>query len=446
MAVYIMAIAARTSFGVASLDALSRFDISAAELSMFTVIQLGVYAACQIPLGLLLDRFGSRPVLLIGAVILAGGQIWLALAATYPSALGARVLIGMGDASAFTSVLRLVPQWFAPRRVPLFTQLTGICGQAGQVISSVPFAMILARYGWETAFVAMGTAGAVIALIAAFFIREKREFSISITKASGGTFTHPGVWQGFWTHFTLGFPGHVFLLLWGVPFMVVNGVDQQTAAALLIIAPAAGVMTGPLVARMTSRHPLRRPMPILAIMVIFTLCWTYLLLLPRPIRVWEFGVLLVVLALTGSGSAIAFDLGRTAVPLSRLGTANGMINQGGFIAALAASLLIGLVLDWRAPDGDYSAADYRIAMASQAIIVAVGVVGFLSVSPFAKRRFEKEKGLRIEPARVAIERIIRERRAEAQRMESGQNKSGRAEAGGKPPDASPARAPWTRRP
>lgn len=446
MAIYIMAIAARTSFGVASLDALARFDISAAELSMFTVIQLGVYAACQIPLGMLLDRFGSRPILVIGAIILAGGQIWLALAATYPSALAARVLIGMGDASAFTSVLRLVPQWFPPRRVPLFTQLTGIGGQAGQVISSIPFAMMLARFGWETAFISLGLTGAAVALIAALFIREKERFSTSTTKTSGGTFSHPGVWQGFWTHFTLGFPGHVFLLLWGVPFMVANGIDQQTAAAMLIIAAAAGVVTGPLVARMTSRHPLRRPMPIVAIIAVFTLSWAYLLLIPRPTRLWEFAVLLVVIALTGSGSSIAFDLGRTAVPLSRLGTANGMINQGGFVAALSASFLIGLVLDWRAPDGDYSAGDFKLAMASQFIIVAIGVVGFLAVSPFAKRRFERDRGLRIVPARVAIERIIRERRAEARRRESDPSRAGRAGGGDAPPGASPARGPSRRRP
>ena len=173
MAIYIMAIAARTSFGVASLDALSRFEISAAELSMFTVIQLAVYAGSQLPVGILLDKYGSRPIMVVGAIILGGGQIWLALAGTYPSALAARVLIGMGDATAFTSVLRLIPQWFPARKVPLYTQLTGIGGQAGQVISSIPFAMLLAGQGWERAFLTMGIAGAAIGLIAAFFVREK---------------------------------------------------------------------------------------------------------------------------------------------------------------------------------------------------------------------------------------------------------------------------------
>lgn len=445
MAVYIMAIAARTSFGVASLDALSRFEISAAQLSLFTVIQLAVYAGSQLPVGILLDRYGSRPIMVAGAIILGGGQIWLALAGSYPSALAARILIGMGDATAFTSVLRLIPQWFPARRVPLFTQLTGIVGQTGQVISSIPFAMLLAARGWQTSFLTMGIAGAAIGLLAAFFVREKPSSTQAKTKATGKTFTHPGVWQGFWTHFMLGFPPHVFLLLWGVPFMTVNGIDRPTASALLIVSSVAGIVTGPLVAAVTSRYPLRRPWPVLAILALLIVTWAYLLILPRAANLVEFSFLLVVLALSGSGASIGFDFARTAVPVSRLGAANGVVNQGGFVAALSAALLIGLVLDWRSPDGIYTAADFKVAMASQLVIVLIGAIGFFLVSPAARRRLEKDRGLRIVPARVAIERIIRERRAEARLRESGRGKPGRAAEDDRPRGEGRATGPTTPR-
>lgn len=446
MAIYIMAIAARTSFGVASLDALSRFEISAAELSMFTVIQLAVYAGSQLPVGILLDKYGSRPIMVVGAIILGGGQIWLALAGTYPSALAARVLIGMGDATAFTSVLRLIPQWFPARKVPLYTQLTGIGGQAGQVISSIPFAMLLAGQGWERAFLTMGIAGAAIGLIAAFFVREKESSSQAKTVAAGSTFTHPGVWQGFWTHFTLSFPSHVFLLLWGVPFMTVNGVDRSTASALLIVSSVAGIISGPLVAAVTSRFPLRRSWPVLAILGLLVATWAYVLILPRPINVWEFSFLLVVLALAGSGASIGFDFARTAVPVSRLGAANGIVNQGGFVAALSAAFVIGLVLDWRSPDGNYTAMDFRVAMASQAIILIIGAIGFIAVSPAARRRLEKEKGLRIVPARIAIERIIRERRAEGLPLVRDRGRREPAAEDDRPRDEGRATGPTTPRP
>ena len=71
----------------------------------------------------------------------------LAFATTLPLALAARVFIGIGDATAFTAALRLVPYWFPVRQVPLMTQLTGILGLIGQIISSFPFAWVLTGAG-----------------------------------------------------------------------------------------------------------------------------------------------------------------------------------------------------------------------------------------------------------------------------------------------------------
>ena len=85
--------------------------------------------AMQIPVGLLVDRWGPRAVLLGGAALLTVSQVGFALATTYPVALLARVGVGMGDAMTFICVLRLVNTWFAPRRVPLVTQCTGVAAR-----------------------------------------------------------------------------------------------------------------------------------------------------------------------------------------------------------------------------------------------------------------------------------------------------------------------------
>jgi MFS family permease len=66
----------------------------------------------------------------------------LAYATALDQAVLARILIGLGDAVLFVSVLGLVPRWFPARRVPLITQLTTILGQLGQILSAVPFLML----------------------------------------------------------------------------------------------------------------------------------------------------------------------------------------------------------------------------------------------------------------------------------------------------------------
>ena len=77
---YVVGVMHRTSFGVAGLDAADRFSATPAALSGFVVLQLLVYAALQIPVGLLLDRFGVRPMVVAGALTMAAGQLVLALA------------------------------------------------------------------------------------------------------------------------------------------------------------------------------------------------------------------------------------------------------------------------------------------------------------------------------------------------------------------------------
>src|SRR3954464_12286309 len=141
LAAYTIAVLHRTSLGVAGLDAQDRFHIGAGALASFAVLQLLVYAGLQVPVGLLLDRFGSLRLVVSGGLIMAVGQGLMATAdgaggaARAPGAGGVRpgVLGGGGAAMTFIGVLRLVPHWSPPRRLPIVTQLTGLVGQAGQV-------------------------------------------------------------------------------------------------------------------------------------------------------------------------------------------------------------------------------------------------------------------------------------------------------------------------
>src|SRR3954447_26589774 len=95
---YGVAVFQRASLGVSGVEAQHRFGASAAELSLFSVLQLGVYAALQVPVGVFLDRFGSRKMIAFGALVMAGGQIVLATSHVVGLAIVGRVLVGAGDA------------------------------------------------------------------------------------------------------------------------------------------------------------------------------------------------------------------------------------------------------------------------------------------------------------------------------------------------------------
>ena len=194
-------------------------------LSSFVVLQVVVYAGAQVPAGLLLDRFGSKALILSGAAVMAAGQLTLAFTESLPAAIAARAVVGLGDAVTFISVLRLVPHWFTPEQVPLVTQLTGICGQLGQVLSAVPFLALLAGDGLDHGLrLGGGTRRAVdradaragqehtrTARVADRRPRPSRETLASVKTV----WLRPGTRLGFFTHMGTQFSVTVFALMWG---------------------------------------------------------------------------------------------------------------------------------------------------------------------------------------------------------------------------------------
>ena len=162
VSVYFLAIFHRSSLGVAGLAAAERFHISASQLSTFTVLQLLVYAGMQIPVGVLLDRFGPQRLLISGAVFMTAAQLGFAYTGTYGGALVARVFVGMGDAMVFISVLRIIASWFPAFRSPLLTAFTAMLGQCGALVAAIPLSRALASYGWTATFVASASLGVLL--------------------------------------------------------------------------------------------------------------------------------------------------------------------------------------------------------------------------------------------------------------------------------------------
>ncbi|MFK5633973.1 nitrate/nitrite transporter [Ornithinimicrobium sp. LYQ103] len=397
LAAYVIAVTGRTSLGVAGPAAIDRFSISAATLATFSVIQLSVYAAAQIPAGLVLDRVGSRAMIAAGALLMGAGQLMLALADTMPLALAARVLIGLGDAATLVSVLRLLPVWFRPRVVPMMTQVSGILGQLGQVISAVPFLVVLLAFGWVPAFGSLAGAGLVVALLVLALVRDLPPGTTANPAAHGRgsvlaglrvVVGEPGTWLGFFTHFVTLFPGNMLLLLWGVPFFTAgHGLSAPRAGALLTVAALSTILIGLVLGDLVGRYPARRSLIVLLTVAATTLVWAGILLPATPRPFWQLTVLAVVSAAGMAACTIGFDFARTSVPHAHLGTATGLVNVGGYLASVLAILLVGLILDLSQPSGDYALADFRLAFAvGQAPLLLAGVAGVLLARRAVRRR------------------------------------------------------------
>jgi MFS family permease len=407
---YIVAVLDRTTLGVSGLEAADRFAASPGVLSSFVVLQVVVYAGAQVPAGLLLDRFGSKALIVAGAAVMASGQLTLAFTESLPTAIAARAVVGLGDAVTFISVLRLVPHWFKPRQVPLVTQLTGICGQLGQVLSAVPFLAVLSGAGWTTAHASVVAVGVLAMVLVLVLVRntpdgpvaDPKPATLRETLASVKTvWLRPGTRLGFFTHMGTQFSVTVFALMWGVPYLTVaQGVSAAVAGSLLTISVVAAISSGIVVGILTGRHPHRRSRLVLAIIASNALAWTVVLALPGPAPLWMLVVLVVIISVGGPGSMVGFDFARTFNPSATLGTAQGMVNMGGFIASLLVMQAMGLIIG---AAGGYSFESFRLAWTVQYGIWALAVIGILITRRKARRQIKLEQermlldGLETEP-------------------------------------------------
>ena len=389
---YTVAVVDRTTFGVAGLEAADRFAASPAILSTFVVLQLTVYAAAQIPAGVLLDRFGSKAMILTGGTLMVAGQLTLALTESLPVAIAARAVVGLGDAFTFISVLRLVPHWFPPQQIPLVSQLTGLSGQFGQVLTAVPFMSLLAGSGWTPAFTAAAGLGALSLMLTVLLVNnaphgavvEDPETDLRATLTNIKTvWMRPGTRLGFFSHMGTPFSITVFALMWGVPYLTVaQNVSRAGAGTLLIISVAAAIVSGVLIGIVTGRHPHRRSWVVLAIIAGNAVAWTAVLALSSPAPYWLLVILVTVISAGGPGSVVGFDIARTFNPGATLGTAQGTVNVGGFLAALVVMQAMGLIIE---TSGGYSFDSFRLAWCVQYIVWAVAVVGILITRRKARR-------------------------------------------------------------
>lgn len=390
MLFYVLAVTGRTSFGVAGEFALERFNTNASGIAVFTAVQVGVYAFAQIPTGLAIDRFGPKRVLIMGALLMSVGQIILGITQLYAVAIFARVIIGLGDASAFLSVLRIIPGWFPLNWSPLFTQLTASFGQVGQFISAVPFLSLLQLQGWVIAFISLGSTGVLIAIIGGLVVKDPPGMNAdpqdvpAQSKGEGLRLTLKTVsrsavtWEAFFIHWSAMVMQVVFTLLWGMPLMTMGmGLTPAQASLILTLNTAIIIIAGPLLSPVSARLGGNRAYGVIAMAGIIGLTWIVFFSSSEP-RGFAAIVLVQIIAVSFTPTSnYGFDTVRERLDHRIVATGTGLGNMGGFLSGMLAAQLVGVVLDLVSQGQEYTWQDFRIAWIPAIVIWAIGWFGVI---------------------------------------------------------------------
>ncbi|WP_183091695.1 MFS transporter [Streptomyces radicis] len=380
-----VAIFNRGTLGVAGPMAADRLGVDATALSSFAAVQLGVFAATQIPVGLLVDRYGPRVMLTTSLTVMAVAQTMVAGGETVSLVLLGRALLGCGDAMVMISVLRLISAWFPTTRTPVLAQLTIVAGTAGGLAAIPPLAAALRAFGWEPVFYTIALLTTCLIAVVWVGVRDappdalspetRRPSEETFRSALVAAWRQPTTQVGLWLMFTVHFPVQVFVLLWGYPYLTQGQELPEATASYVTAVPLVVTMAlGPVFGVISGRRPRWRLPLVLSIAATTTLAWSLVLLWPtQPAPLTLLFPLAIVLGLGNPAAVFGLDIARAGSAPHRVGAASGIANIGGYTAALLAIMLIGFTLDQsRETTAEPDLADFRIALATQFLVQILG--------------------------------------------------------------------------
>ena len=331
-------------------DLMKEFSVGAAILGYLSATYLYIYAALQIPLGLVVDKYGLRGVV-AGACALCGiGSIIFSLADSLYVAYLGRGLVGAGAAFSFVGALNMAARWF-PSRFALLGGWAQMMGSAGGFVGQAPLSLAVATFGWRSCNLSLGIAGLFLAVLLLFTVKDPKE-----DQASEDNFS---IWLGLknvcankqtWLA-TLAAAGLTSALLafgglWGVPYLMkARAIDKPDAASFISIIFVGWAIGAPFFGWLSDRIRRRR------ILLQWGTCGAALttgttILVPTLSTT----LVIVVLFLQGFFSAsmiLGFALAKDNNPPESSGVALGLINT--FVVGSGAILqpLVGVLLDYR---------------------------------------------------------------------------------------------------
>lgn len=344
---FLYAFVLRVSPSVMVDDLMRDFAVGAAVLGNLSAVYFYAYAGVQIPVGVLIDRFGPRRLTAYACAMCAIGAMVFASADTIWQAYAGRLLVGLGCATSFVGALSVAALWF-PQRFALLSGLTQMLGVLGGLIGQAPFGYAVQQVGWRDANWAVAIAGVGLALCLYLTVRDRhrgteqaaRPLLDGVKRALGNRQTwYAALFGAGMSGTMLAFGG-----LWGVPFLMeARGMAKPEAAALTSLLFLGWGVGAPLNGWLSDRFRRRRPL-MLAGGILATGGIAFAVFFPT-MPLWLLQIVLLLQGFGASSMVLSFAVAREHNPAWANSATIGVINC--FVVGSGALLqpLLGLLLD-----------------------------------------------------------------------------------------------------
>jgi MFS family permease len=366
----------------------SDVGLDASELGLLTAAYLIGFAGFQIPLGMLLDRFGPRKVQALLLCVGAVGALIFAWAAEKWGLSFGRMLIGMGSAGGLMAGFKAVSIWVPEDRRALANACIMAVGGLGILTATVPAEWATANFGWRAMFAGIAALTIAVACFLFTVVPERPPHAASLTgrsvlSAIGTIYADPVFWRvAPFVALTAGC--HIGIqTLWAGPWLRdVAGLDRAGVAAVLGL-QAIGFLVGTLMSGYVADWLVRRGVSLLVTMTGFIIAFMsiQLAILFEPVAlnapVW------FIFGMFGQAGILAYPWLAQYFGADLAGRSNGCLNTLVFGVAFISQYAIGAIIDpWPLKaDGGYENAAYQVSFGVFLALQALSLVWFVLKMP-----------------------------------------------------------------
>ena len=344
------------------------FGLSATAFGGLAAVYFYIYAAMQLPSGILADTMGPRKTITVGLLLSGAGSVLMSLAPSFGILYVGRIIVSFGVSIVWLSVIKLVMEWFHRQELATITGFTVSLANLGVIAASTPLALLIISVGWRRSLMIASLVTFALAAANWFIIRnspaqiglpsiEPKEQTVPQAAASldslglaqklKSVFRNKSLWPLFLLG--LGVYGAYATLFhnWAVVYLMQTyGIQRGSAANFILVATIGLMAGGPLVGYLSDRFFQQRRRP--AVMFTGIALVSFLL-----VTFWNGGrpplgalyPLCFFVGLGMSSALLTFAYIRDTVQPSLQGTASGLVNTGGFVGASLTQPLFGYILD-----------------------------------------------------------------------------------------------------
>ncbi len=381
----------RAANAVIAPDLKAELHLAPDDLGLLTGIFFLVFAACQIPVGISLDRFGARLTMGMTMGMAVAGTALFAASDGLAGLTLARALLGLGSCCLLMGPLVVIARWYPPER---FTQLTAVIigiGTLGNLVATAPLAHVAAAIGWRGAFWLMTGITATVTAAVWVMVRDAppgtappaggRESLRQLLVGVVDVFRLPGI-VPILPIYASGYAVTIAILgLWGGPYLhEVHGLDGPARGNVLLVMAGATALGYFTTSSLDRRFDTRKGI-VLVGGAINLACLGLLVAIATP-PLWLITVVLGVLGYTSSYFAAMMAHGRGLLPLRLLGRGLTVLNMANILGVSAVQFLSGWLIASLTQPGEAAPEHaYRMAFALFAACLGISLVIYAAWVP-----------------------------------------------------------------